>query len=68
MAEDIYSDIRIKKVRILNGKAREAAEKIGAKEDDLVILRASEYHSAPVYTAEKIEGDPVSYLMKKKTP
>ena len=66
MEEQIYSDVSIKKVRILKGMAREAAIKIGAQDDDLVILRVSEYHSAPTYTAEKIEGDPVSYLMRTK--
>lgn len=68
--KEIYSDVCIRKVRILKGKAREAAESVGAKDDDLVILRTSEYHSEPTYTAEKIKGDPVGYLieyfMKKK--
>ena len=61
-----YSDIRIRKVSILKGRAREAALNIGAKDDDLVILRTSEYHSAPTYTAEKIEGDPVSFITREK--
>jgi len=59
-----YMDIQIRKVGILRGGAREAALSIGAKDDDLVILRISEYHPNPEYTAEKIEGDPVSYLMR----
>lgn len=66
MDKETYSDVRIRKVRILKGKAREAAEAVGAKDDDLVILRTSEYHSEPTYTAEKVEGDPVSYLMRQK--
>lgn len=66
MDKEAYSDVSIRKVKILKGPAREAALKIGAEENDLVILRVSEYHSAPKYTAEKIEGDPVSYLMRKK--
>jgi hypothetical protein len=66
MEKEIYSDIRIRKVRVLKGEAKQAAKEAGAGEDDLVILRTSEYHSAPKYTAEKIDGDPVSYLMKRK--
>lgn len=66
MADDLYSDVRIRKVRILKGKAREEATKLGLGDDDLVILRASEYHSPPDFTVEKITGDPVSYLMRKK--
>lgn len=62
-----YSDVRIRKVRILQGKAREAATKAGASPDDLVLLRTSRYHSEPTYKAEKIEGDPTLYLMRKKT-
>ena len=66
MENETYSDVSIRKVKILKGKAREAAMAIGAKEEDLVILRTSEYHSEPTYTAEKIEADPVSYLTRKK--
>ena len=66
MTNETYSDVSIRKVRILKGKAREAALAVGAKEDDLVMLKTSEYHSEPTYTAEKIEGDPVSYLMREK--
>lgn len=66
MSTDTYSDIRIRKVKILKGDAKEAALAIGATEDDLVILRTSEYHSKPTYSAEKIVGDPVSYLMRKR--
>ena len=62
-----YSDIRIRKVSILKGMAREAAMSIGAKDDDLVILRTSEYNPHPTYTAERIEGDPVSYITRKNT-
>jgi hypothetical protein len=61
-----YSDIRIRKAKILQGKAREAADLVGAKDDDLVILKTSNYHSQPEYKAEKIEGDPVTFLLKAK--
>lgn len=66
MNTEEYSDIRIRKVKILNGRAREAAMAIGANEDDLVILKTSQYHSPPKYDVEIVKGDPVSYLMKKK--
>lgn len=67
MGNETYSDVSIRKVRILKGRAKEAALSVGAKENDLVILRTSEYHSGePTYTAEKIEGDPVSYLMRER--
>jgi hypothetical protein len=61
-----YSDIRIRKAKILQGKAREAADVVGAKDDDLVILKTSNYHSQPKYEAEKIEGDPVAFLLRAK--
>ena len=61
-----YSDIRIRKVKILQGKAREAAKKVGANDDDLVILKTSRYHSQPTYKAEKIVGDPTAYLLRVK--
>ena len=65
MSED-YSDIRIRKAKILQGKAREAAIAAGAKDDDLVILKTSNYHSQPEYVAEKIEGDPMAFLLRAK--
>ncbi|MCI4363545.1 MAG: hypothetical protein L3K13_04490 [Thermoplasmata archaeon] len=61
-----YSDIRIRKARILQGKAREAADAVGAKDDDLVILKTSNYHSQPEYVAEKIQGDPMVHLLRVK--
>ncbi len=61
-----YSDIRIRKVKILQGRAREAAVKAGASDDDLVILKTSEYHSQPTYHVEKIQGDPAAYLLRPR--
>lgn len=66
MIENKYSDIRIRKVKILRGDAKESALSIGATDNDLVILRTSEYNPRPTYSAERIVGDPVSYLMRKK--
>ncbi len=64
--DEKYSDIRIRKVKILRGRAREAADNAGAADDDLVILKTSEYHSQPTYVAEKIEGDPTGFLLRPK--
>lgn len=68
MQTEGYSDIRIRKVKILNGRAKEAAIAAGATDEDLVILKTSQYHSLPKYTVEIVKGDPVSYLMKEKEP
>ena len=63
---DSYSDVRIRKVKILQGEAKQAALDMGCKDDDLVILKTSEYHSLPKYEVEKIEGDPTAYLFRVK--
>ena len=58
-------DIRIRKVKVLHGRAKEEAEKQGLKSDDLVILRTSlKRGSLPAYRVEKIEGDSVSFLSR----
>lgn len=64
---DSYSDIRIRKVKILQGAAKAAAETKGYKGDDLVIVKTSEYHSPPKYNVERIEGDPTTYLFKTRS-
>jgi len=60
-------DIRIRKVKVLKGRAKEEAEKNKLSPDDLVILTTS-VNSLPEYHVEKIEGDPVSYLLKRAKP
>lgn len=57
-------DSIIRKVSILRGRAKEAALEVGACDNDLVILKISD-HPYPRYTADKIVGDPVSYLMRE---
>ena len=57
-------DIRIRKVKVLQGRARSEAEKQRLKPDDLVILKTN-VNSLPEYHVEKIKGDPVSFLMKR---
>lgn len=54
-------DARIRKVRILTGPQRAAAEAIGAVDDDLVILRTLDNGT---FEAERICGDPVLYLIR----
>lgn len=51
-------DIRIRKVKVLQGKAKEEAKKKGLNPDDLVIVTNG-------VNIEKIVGDPVSYLLKR---
>ena len=58
------TDMRIRKVKVLQGGARKEAEKKGLKPDDLVIVTTS-VGSVPEYHIEKIDGDPVSYLLKR---
>jgi hypothetical protein len=57
-------DVRIRKVKVLQGRAKDEAEKKNLKPDDLVIVTTS-VNSLPEYHIEKIDGDPVSYLLKR---
>lgn len=52
------TDPKIRKVKVLQGRAKERAEKMGLNPDDLVIV-------TPEGHIEKITGDPVSYLLKR---
>jgi hypothetical protein len=62
------SDFRIRKVKVLQGRAKAEAEKQGLNSEDLVIVKTSvKPGSLPEYHIEKIEGDPVSYLLKRET-
>jgi hypothetical protein len=57
-------DMRIRKVKVLQGRAHEEAMKKGLAPNDLVILTTC-VNSLPEYGVEKIEGDPVSFLLKR---
>jgi len=57
-------DIRIRKVKVLKGRAKIEADKQKLSPDDLVIVTTS-VNSLPEYTIEKIDGDPVSYLLNR---
>jgi hypothetical protein len=57
-------DVRIRKVKVLQGRAKDEADKKNLKPDDLVIVTTS-VNSLPEYHVEKIDGDPVSYLLRR---
>ncbi len=56
-SETLKSKPRIRKVKTLDGQAKENATELNLDPEDLVIVRGSE--------VEKIVGDPVSYLVKQ---
>jgi radical SAM superfamily enzyme YgiQ (UPF0313 family) len=57
----------IRKVKVLKGKAKNEAEKMGLSPNDLVIVTTiiNPLNPLPEYRIEKIEEDPVSYLLKR---
>lgn len=57
-------EISIRKVKILDDRARAIADDIGLEENDLVIL-TTHIGSLPEYELEKIEGSPIKYLQNK---
>lgn len=56
------ADRFIRKVKVLQGSARDAAVRQGLGENDLVIVERS-IHSLPEYKLTKIEGDPIKFLL-----
>jgi len=54
----------IRKVKVLQGRAKEEADKMGLDQEDMVILTTT-VNSLPQYSIEKIEGNPVEYLLKR---
>lgn len=59
-------DTRVRKVKSLQGRLKAEAERLGLKPDDLVIVvTIVKAGSLPEYRIEKIDGDPVSYLLKR---
>ncbi len=58
-------DARIRKVKVLQGRAKAEADKQNLNPNDLVIVRTSIHsNSLPEYHIEKVDGDPVSFLLK----
>jgi len=58
------ADIRIRKVKVLQGRAKDEADAQRLSPEDLVIVKTT-IGSLPAYEIEKIEGDPVSFLLKR---
>jgi hypothetical protein len=61
---EMSADIRIRKVKVLQGRAMDEAIKMGLASDDLVILTTN-VNSLPEYHIEKVEGNPISYLLRR---
>ncbi len=61
---EMSADMRIRKVKVLQGRAMDEAIKMGLASDDLVILTTN-VNSLPEYHIEKIDGNPISYLLKR---
>ena len=57
--------IRVREVSVLKGRAREKAMEKDLDENDLVILKRT-VNSLPEYEVEKIEGEPVKYLLERE--
>lgn len=58
------NDHVIRKVSVLRGRAKDEAEKMGLSPNDLVIVTTI-LHPLPEYRLEKIEGDPITFLLSK---
>ncbi len=56
----------IRKVSILDGVLRVLAKNIGAEDNDLVLINSKFSGNTFEYNMKKIDGDPVSFLMRKK--
>jgi len=63
MAVDEFSDVRIRKVKSLQGRARDLAIEQNLNEEDLVVIK-TKIGSLPQFKIEKIEGDPLEFLFK----
>lgn len=57
-------DVRIRRVNTLQGDAKVKADEMGLKQEDLVLVKTS-IGSLQTYEVEKVEGDPVSFLLKR---
>lgn len=59
-------DVCIRKVKCLQGRLKEQADKKGLALNDLVIVTTLiEPHELPTYKLEKIEGSPISFLLRR---
>lgn len=62
---ELERDFAIREVSVLKGRAKEKAEEQNLEDDDLVIVKTS-VNSLPEYELEKIEGEPVKYLLDRE--
>ncbi|MQY68657.1 MAG: hypothetical protein GH150_04670 [Hadesarchaea archaeon] len=61
-------DVRIRRVRVLQGRLRELADDKGINPEDLVLVTTTiekGKHPPVQYKLEKVEGDPVSFMLKR---
>jgi len=58
-------DVRIRKVRVLKGELGKMAKKRGFKPEDLVVVKTRIEGGVPRYELERIEGDPVSWMLRR---
>ena len=57
----------IRKVKVLQGKPKIEAEKLGLSPEDLVLVTTTiNFDSPPDYAVEKIEGSPMDFLLSNK--
>ena len=61
---EVYSKAKIRAVKVLKGEPRQEAERKGFSQEDIVMVKKSEYHSEPNYKIEKIDGSIVAFLKK----
>ena len=68
MASALYGkagpDVRIRRVKTLQGEAKQKADELHLEPDELVLVR-QKINSMPAFELEKVEGDPVSFLLKR---
>jgi hypothetical protein len=55
----------IRRVRVLQGRARDIAIQKGYTDKDLVLVKTS-INSLPSYDVQRIDGDPLSFLLNRK--
>jgi len=63
---EIARDSMFRKPKMLQGRAKEEADKLGCQPDDLVLLTVIyKEGELPDYAVEKVEGDAVGWLKKR---
>ena len=61
----VHSTINVKKVSVLAHRAKEEADRLKLKDNDLVIIKTIITEGKlPEYKLTKIEGNPIEFLQK----